>query len=425
MKLLKTLPPILLIVIPFFWEAMNIKLIGNEDATLGNLAVTYTCLVFFLIIFILNYKSNNNYFFTRLRPLLIFNIVLVVIYSLQIVFSLSQVLATLSIIKSYLFSLALLLYFSTYSIEKKKIGIKYILLAVVPLFIIQLALSSWESHKGVYIFGDNDWVNQLYIGLKIESRLIFSIVTKNLFIGQYFTLPFSGLLGQWNYWGTQLPIYNLIFWFLFLVYKKKIVALFLILTLISSILNTSRFGLIAIIITDLILYLKFGNKSKWVLAIGMIIFLGIIYINWESISVGWYLYIGGSDTLTTRFNLYNYFSEKLRFMNLQSFIIGVGTKEGSNLAFQISGNNNSFESEFFSKLFLTGIFGFTALIAFLFSFLKYFWKKNVLQKYFGILLLFNIVTVSIISNCIFNVYIFSFVTIIYIVVSNYDVIYTN
>lgn len=145
----------------------------------------------------------------------------------------------------------------------------------------------------------------------------------------------------------------------------------------------------------------------------------ILIANLQFIAKGWSNYLeGGADTFTSRLSQYSSYIYNIFSLDFKSFIIGVGLKEGQNISLKMSGIG-SFESEFFSKYFITGTVGLIAFFYLLIGVLKIFRNSNTLLKYFGFLFVVNIIAVSLISNLVFTVYIFSFVTFFYICLINY------
>lgn len=286
---------------------------------------------------------------------------------------------------------------------------------IIIAFFIQFVLSIYESSIGHYIgviWEDPNGV-QLYSGW--ENRIVLNMLGN--FTGgltSSFHFPLSGLLGQHNYWGSQLPFYNLICLIVYHETKEKKFLFGLITIFIAVIFNTSRFGLAGIIVTDLFyVAYYFSFVRKYILLFFSILIIIILYTLADIISL-WENYQAlQPDTLQYRVNNYSEFWKHLVDLHIGDYIFGIGLKDSPKYYEKIMGFPGNFESSILMSFFQYGIIGL--------SLLMYLWKKifNYAMRFknrfnpFIFLLFVNIIAVSITVNGISYYFVLPFVALIF------------
>ena len=326
-------------------------------------------------IYYLNIKGLNNksIFSETFKPFLVLNIFLIFLGALHIYTGRSTISIYSGNLHGVFLSLAIIYYLSKFS----DTDILEIFQKIVPFvafaFIVQFILSYYESVTGRIIAQGYDWLNEsnYFQFAKMSNRLIFNIIGIN--IADYLSLkiPFSGLLGQHNYWGTQLPFYNLIFWSQYFTCKKRIFLGLLLLVLLSAIFNTSRFGIFAILVTDIFLLNKFVVNKKHFLKISYsILFIAVFAHYWSVLSIRSKEYFDTINTLHARIINYKLFSDKLFDRDTYEILFGSGALGVERFMIHVLGYVTSFESQFFATMLGNGLIGLGLLIYFLFKIVK-------------------------------------------------------
>ncbi len=287
---------------------------------------------------------------------------------------------------------------------------------IVIAFFIQFVLSIYESSIGHYIgviWEDPDGV-QLYSGW--ENRVVLNVLGNfTAGITSSFQFPLSGLLGQHNNWGAQLPFYNLIILMLYHETKEKKFIVGLIAIVAAIVFNTSRFGFAGIAATD-IFYLGyyFPPIRKYIIILSSIVIAVIIYTLNDIITL-WENYQAlQPDTLQYRVNNYSEFWKHLGDLHIGDFLFGIGLKDSPKYYEKIMGFPGNFESSILMSFFQYGIIGLLLLM--------YLWKKifNYAVRFknrfnpFIFLLFVNIISVSITVNGISYYFVLPFVVLIFI-----------
>jgi len=315
----------------------------------------------------------------------------------------------LNAISTYFASIVLLFYFFSFNDIQVINIIKKIIPIISVLFLFQLIGSIYESYIGNYLaFGE---FTELKNYTNWQSRLIIS-KSFSLFNPFNFGFPLSGFLGQHNYWGGQLPFYNLLLLKLLDDSHKQKYFIIIALILLAAFLNTSRFAILAILITDIIFFVKIYKKKIFLNVLIIISFLIFLIILPEVISVitdNFYR----ADTFTYRVDNYSAMSDFVPQMSLKNLIIGYGIENLEKTYSIILGFVGNFESEILMDFIAYGIVGISVLFLFWYKLYAQFVKFTT-NKIFGLLLLLNIVLVSITVNGISYYFIAPFVTLFYV-----------
>ncbi len=236
-------------------------------------------------------------------------------------------------------------------------------------------------------------------------------------LGTIFRHPFSGLIGQHNYLGTQLPFYNLIFLIRYLQKREGKYLVLLILALLAVVLNTSRFGLVAFLLTYLgiaLFTIKLsGNKGAVIIALSTL-FLSFIVLMLPLLVEGWMHYFQYQNTLAFRLARYPAFVRTFSLSRSVSIFLGNSVSEVSDLIIRSQVGIKSFENQLLSTLYNYGLVGLVVSIFWLIALFKQFLRLPRIWKNIGYMLIINMIAVSLISDLLFRYSIFPFVTLLYI-----------
>jgi hypothetical protein len=202
-------------------------------------------------------------------------------------------------------ALALAMYFATFDPVERQAVLRKLVPVMVIGFAIQLALSVYESIVlGDFLVQSYDWnTSGAEFGSEmpnIEDRLQTGLIFSGLQLP--FNTPFSGMLGQHNHWGTQLPFYNLVFVYAFLdrLVSRWWTAPAVILAPIAAIFNTSRFGVMSILIVDVAFFALAAKVPRWVKGTILAIPVLLLLVNIEAIIDLGTTYVNMTDTFGGR-----------------------------------------------------------------------------------------------------------------------------
>ncbi len=319
----------------------------------------------------------------------------------------------------FFLSLSLLVYMSTIDDINKPLFFNILFDMISIAFIIQFVLSAYESHLGYYIAYQFDWMNS--IGFQgLSNRFLLNVISlgigKSIF-GNTFILTFSGLLGQHNYWGTQLPFYNLIFVMVFLRRRKTKGFVLLLLVLLASLLNTSRFGLFAILFTDLaiaLLSVKFlGDDSGRLKVLAMLLLLLLLAGSFPFLVEGWSKYFQNQNTLILRTNNYPLFVKTFFLASPVNFFLGSSRSDITEQISKALGYTTSFENQILLIAYSYGLIGLGTAVYCFFSLLWQARRYSYAWKIATYLLLFNILAVTVTSNLLFHFSSLPFIVLLY------------
>jgi hypothetical protein len=284
-------------------------------------------------------------------------------------------------------------------------------------FLIQFILSAYESLLNIYFVKEFNWALHDMYSSSVGRRFILNIFNIDTSFLDVFYHPFSGILGQHNYWAYQLPFYNLIFLIMYHNTKGRYYFFLLVMVFLAILLNTTRAGIIAIAITDLfyILFLRKKNGSKNYTVILLAIIIAAYYFT--NISLNILGYFQKTDTITIRVDWYSVFLKHI-FSGDFPFISGYGNSGLVSVMHKLRAYN--FESAFFQIFYTHGLIAFSIFMALLIGIVLQGRNFSQLNKYFSYLLVFNIIGVSLTIGGILNYFTFQFVTIIYVYIAITD-----
>lgn len=365
--------------------------------------------------------NNNSIFSEAFRPFLVMNLCLIFLGALHVYTGKSTIPIYSGSLHGIFLSMAIIYYLSTFSDTDISVIFERIASFVVIAFIVQFFFSYYESVTGQIIAQGYDWLNEAidyYTSQTMSRRLIFNVFGIDLASALSLKVAFSGLLGQHNYWGTQLPFYNLIFWTQYFKNRERRYLLLLSLVLLASILNTSRFGIFAILATDIFLLNKFVVNKKHFLKIScLLLFISVLASYGDILSIRSKEYFDTTNTLYGRIINYKLFLGNLFNRDIYEILFGSGTLGVERFMIRALGHITSFESQFFATLIGSGLTGLGFLIYFLAKIVKQSFGFPSINKELGILLVFNFVMVSLISNLAIHYSTYAFVTLIYVYIA--------
>lgn len=233
----------------------------------------------------------------------------------------------------------------------------------------------------------------------ISGRIAEFYFTKEIELP--FQLVFTGLLGQHNHWGTQLPFYNLIFLYnYFQGNSKKFYFILICLVTFAIVFNTSRFGIIAVIVTDvffLFLVSQMGKKIKKIILF-LICFLFISNYNLvtENIERMYEL----SSSFRTRENTWVVIEREFYAGSLYNILFGSSADQISQMRQKLVWED--FENLSYQILFEEGLIVFLIFIFILLKIIINAFKLSKLNKFTALFVVVNIIFVSAWSNVFFR-----------------------
>lgn len=228
------------------------------------------------------------------------------------------------------------------------------------LLFFQIVISVYESYYGFVVGNPGGEIS--YIGER-DMLNLFGISLTSLFGLQG---AFTGMLGQYNTFGVVLAFCNLLFLKQFVETRRMTFLLLMVLVFVGVIGNSTRASFLAVLATDLIALVVFVRKRflQYLLVLGLSVLIVSVV---SDIASGWEAYIGQSDSLTFRFELWNY---GLNFITQNPMSAFFGFPLG--VLYDISsmiwggGSLGSYESQFL-KLYVYG--GLISVLLFIYLFI--------------------------------------------------------
>ena len=282
-------------------------------------------------------------------------------------------------------------------------------------FVLQLALSIYESRLGHVIAAGQGWwlVNEQtdtsFLQAWAGDTLYRVDILQHRFIGNAIwpqmsrvlfgnlTLPFSGMLGQHNYWGSELPFINLLFIMAYWSTRRRVYLVLLPLVFFAILMNTSRFGIAAIFVTDIALFLKLNPRRGFTIAAGAIT-LGLAVLAWLSAAIVSYFF--ATDTLTGRLATWPIFVDFFGNSDFVTYLFGFGPRGAEEMGAILAGY--SLENQLLLVLFNYGSVGALAILLFVRSFRKTYRRLSSFNRLMLSLIGINVVAVSILSDLVFH-----------------------
>lgn len=353
----------------------------------------------------------GKYFLNRVNPIFQFCLFFFLLEMMQSLIKRDPYGRLMYLLVPYTLALAIILYLSN---NKKEYTLKFlerVFFFVGIFFIIQFALSIYESMNNMYFDNAHNWALTYGYSNSVRNRWLLQVVGLDFNFLNLFAHPFSGLLGQQNFWASQLPFYNLIFLYMFYKSRRRYFLFLIFLVLIAVLFNTTRAAIFTIFITDIIykLFIDRSKKYNYIIILGSIILLCLIIIAYRNSFLS---YLSQSDTLSIRLENYSLLKQ---FFVTRDFplLLGFDLKQLHKIENSYL-DGFGFESYFFDVLFANGIIGLFLFVFFLVRIVRQARKFTTTNKYFGFLIFLNIVGVSLTLNGIMQAYTLPFVTLIYI-----------
>lgn len=289
--------------------------------------------------------------------------------------------------------------------QRKAIGLKFVH-AMSVLFLVQLVFSIYESlYFSNFLVNSYDWNTanktlEYFPALELSDRLQIDFFFNQLNIP--FQMTFSGMLGQHNHWGTQLPFYFLLFGYTYFATERKY-KYFLILMgfiTISSLLNTSRFGMIAIFVNAVFFFFILSTYSKNFKRFVGIVALLVLFYYLNVLIENIIIYIALTDTFSSRLDTWDVLGSIAFDRTLLSTLIGSPFKELQLISQKLDWVD--YENLGFTLIFERGLPYAILFVGFLGLILKKAGNLNQPEKLMAWLLVTNIVIVSLWSNVLFR-----------------------
>lgn len=410
------------IYIPIFSPMTEFGRNNVQSITYGTLILTFLC-------YLLNGKKSKNIKGTF--ALYLFCLSFVLINLIHFLVGGGDELQTL-LSNSHGFITAILIVLTVTQFKySKQIYIFRILFGCISvMFLIQLALSAYESSLGVYI-GGAEFLNDLsvFAADSLKARFIGNVVYNNMssMLGlDVFNFSFTMMVGQHNAGGSQLVFYNLVFLFAYYTNKKIKYLTLAGLVIVAVLLNTTRYALASILITDFAFYmlvLKPQYYSKGVVRKFVFLSALIISVSWAVISIAYDNKQAGLiaekqqfDTLNGRVEVY--VSVWKHFLDQDSYHILLGNfgKEFTEVTITVLGFFRDFESLLIYVYYSYGFIGLGIIFYCLLLFTK---QASCLIKpyrYFLHLIIFNVIAISVISGQLFTYKTLPIVIVLYLFV---------
>lgn len=373
-----------------------------------------------LFIFVVRYFSLGQH---RSYPisLLLFVFSLCVIGLVRIFLGFVPFRDSLGIHIGLILSGVIILYLSTFSQNSRIVIFDKLVNLLAIGFVVQLLLSIYESMRGEIIGVGIDWLvsgfsvadviamGGLYrvdiLHERFIGNAIYPSLSQLLFSG--LTVPFSGMLGQHNYWGTQLPFLNLLFAIRYLETKDRTFLILLVLVLFSIVMNTSRFGLGAILLTDIILIRMSYPRYRLKINFFMALFMGLVFF---------YL-LGKYDddemqyqtsTLFFRLDIWANLINLISNFSFVDYLFGINPEQLK------AAVTFSLENQFFYLIFYWGVFGILFIVLLIYSMRPIYMRLPHLYKVMLLLVGVNAVFVSALANQLFE---YSTITLVMLLLS--------
>lgn len=310
-----------------------------------------------------------------------FNVYFFVNISIKTLFAAGAMQQTFSRTAGPLFAICFILFmFQSKFVKQKEVFLKHFSTVLGIVLILQTAISAYESITDTTL-GDYE-IKVFLEGVSLETKAylegrdilnVFNLSQVDLF---GFQIPFKGLIGQHNAFGSMLVFYNIIFLFDYLKHKRVLTVIFLVVTVFAIVGNTTRMAMVSILLSDMIVFLYLINRPwlrRFIIICGilLLVLFGLdFYFKLDEIFVK-------TNTLLGRFDIWQYLINNYFYStSLWALLIGLSGHELLKVGTTFIGRTlGSFENQFFSVYLLTGGIG---LYLFIYSF---FWiPKKCLKK---------------------------------------------
>jgi hypothetical protein len=216
---------------------------------------------------------------------------------------------------------------------------------------LQVMISVYESYYGRAVGRPS---GEFFSLAQRDMLSLFGTSLTSLFGLQ---TAFTGLMGQYNIFGVVLTFYNLLFLKQFVETRRVIFLLLMILVFVAVIGNSTRACFLAVLITDLLALVAFVRKGflKYLVVLALSVLIVSVV---SDIASGWEAYISRSDTLTFRFQVWNYVSSYVP-QNPMSILFGLPLSILYDISSTIWGGGTlgSYENQYLRLYVYNGLIG--------------------------------------------------------------------
>ncbi|NQV18414.1 MAG: hypothetical protein HQ534_07725 [Armatimonadetes bacterium] len=380
--------------------------------------IKFTLLIYFTLVLLLFFikLKPNRYFLREINPIVHFLIFFIILQTFQLFYKGGGLRELLRYSTVCFISITIILLLSSYKPEYTIKFLDKIFYFIGVIFIIQFVLSGYESINNIYLDKVHNWALPTDYA-SISNRWLLQVIGIEFDFLQYIIHPFSGLLGQHNHWGAQLPFYNLIFLIMYYKTKSKYFLFLLVLVFIAVLLNTTRAAIFTIMATDIFYIIIFAKKKTRLYHLTISAFIAILLFYIVDIIQNFSIYFSKSNTLEGRASYYPIFIEYI-FSNKFPIFWGHGLREMGTIGYKLQSlggaSGGSLESGFFPLVFFNGYIGLFLYLIFLVRIVIQGKKFSRIHRYFSFLIVMNIIGISLTIGGVLTNYAFQFVTLIYI-----------
>ena len=151
--------------------------------------------------------------------------------------------------------------------EQKRFAQRLLLIAAV-IMVFQVAISMAESLRG------ESFVDHGEIGMGgLEGRDVLELTGLGLTDRFGFSLPFYGMLGQHNYFGSMLIGYNALWVAGFLLTNKRHFLALLAFTLLATLGNSTRTAILSVLLMDLVIFVQWIGGANLIVRSGKLLLI--------------------------------------------------------------------------------------------------------------------------------------------------------
>jgi hypothetical protein len=366
--------------------------------------VSYVLIAFLCSVSLFRSFGAKQVNFSLFAPILILNISLLIISGLGYLFGQYDLDNFLFYNQGFFLCTSIICYLATFNDRSLAPMLNKMAIIITVALVVQFIFSAYESYHGVILTERFEGANigDRFYSTKMSSRLILNLFGFDIAELLPFQIPFSGMMGAHNRWGTQLPFYNLLFWCQYLTKRNRLWYIPIGLTLLATFFNTSRFGIAAVLVTDIFIFYHFILSTKGVRLLGIfsgILLLAIVASFFGASAEAYYV---DNNTLSDRIYKFGYVWTYIFDRDIVEIALGSGAFGTQALQLKLFGETLSFENQFQDTLMVHGIFGLLLVGWILTSFMQKAWNRRDHDYYIGVLIGVNVILVSIPYTHIFN-----------------------
>lgn len=310
-------------------------------------------------------------------------------------------------------ALGIVAYCSRMSAENRRsISIKFTA-GIGIFFLFQLGFSVYESlQSSDFLVNSYDWNTankslEYYSALELKERLQIDFFFNQLNVP--FQMTFSGMLGQHNHWGTQLPFYFLLFGYTYFSTDRKHKYLLVLMGLVgvASLLNTSRFGMISILINGISFFFILSAFPRWVKQFIALFAVGVLLYYLDVIIENITIYIALTDTFSSRVDTWEVLGNIMFDRSFISSLFGSPFSELQYISQKLEWED--YENLGFTLIFERGVPYAMLFVAFVSTIVVKARSLRQPERMMIWLLVVNMILVSLWSNVLFRFTSFGFV----------------